>query len=483
MKSFLPYFLFLIPFAAHSQNWEIFNSYDRYNYQASGAPLISNVLFADSFKVVGTDTIYYLNRIVQKPNYITSYDTVLKNLPQFFQKQIRRSGDGTYVFSIDSGYDGFNPDTFVIEAFANVNDNWLYDTTANITATVASQTLQILFGTTDSVKQINLSNGDSILLSKSFGIVGFPSDTLTATGKTPIYYNLAGIETRGVGDSVINFWSIYNFNVGDVFMYQEEPEDDSWDPQDEQKLTILSKNIFSNSIAYTARQVYSSIYSYYGGYPPPAPVFIIDTISLVFQDSAKHFANSYPSQFMDSAFNEKIGEIYGASYKIFSSYTMEDQFKCKTANSLFDSLKENTLLFVDINGYEPSVYTCSICNGLGDTHGNNLYFESGYKYDLIGFIKDSVQSGTVLSDNDITLGISNPIAAFPNISLFPNLTAEYTCLYLSNTPTSGTLHLAVYDLTGRLILSQPRPPIAPKLIAPTYPPPFTSGGFWMKVRM
>ena len=220
----LIFLLFVWPLFTHSQNWEIFNSYDRYNYQTAGAPLITNVLFADSFKLIGSDTIYYLNRIVQKPNYITSYDTVLKNLPQFFQKQIRRSGDGTYVFSIDSGYDRFNPDTFVIEAFANVNDNWLYDTTANITATVTSQTLQILFGTTDSVKQINLSTGDSILLSKSFGIVGFPSDTLTATGKTPMYYNLSGIETRGIGDSVINFWSIYNFNVGDVFIYQENDE-------------------------------------------------------------------------------------------------------------------------------------------------------------------------------------------------------------------------------------------------------------------
>ena len=55
-------------------------------------------------------------------------------------------------------------------------------------------------------------------------LLDFPSDTLTATGKTPMYYNLAGIETRGVGDSVINFWSIYNFNVGDVFMYLQDDE-------------------------------------------------------------------------------------------------------------------------------------------------------------------------------------------------------------------------------------------------------------------
>ena len=384
--------------------------YHRYNYQTAGAPLITNVLFADSFKVVGTDTIYYLNRIVQKPNYISSYDTVLKNLPQFFQKQIRRSIDGTYVFSIDSGYDGFNPDTFVIKTQANVGDNWLYDTTANITATVAGQTLQILFGTTDLIKQINLSNGDSILLSKSFGIVGFPSDTLTASGKTPIYYNLSGIETRGIGDSVINFWSIYNFNVGDVFMYTDLEDGSVYNSNIQYKYTILNKQVFSDSINYLVRDVHYEYDWQYGGKLIMPPYSWIGNITIAFKDSATHFANSFPNQLVPYSYNEYANTL--ANMGSFSLYIFDTTYNvpCKGAPYFFDVIKSDTLLFQN-QGYLNTL-SCAVCRGIGDEFYKANAFESAINLQLIGYIKDGIQYGTVLSDGEIT-GVSNPTAKYP----------------------------------------------------------------------
>jgi hypothetical protein len=441
LKHLLRYLILLLPLSAFSQNWEIFNSYDRYNYQASGAPLITNVLFADSFKVAGSDTIYYLNRIVQKPNYISSYDTVLKNLPQFFQKQIRRSIDGTYVFSIDSGYDGFTPDTFVIKAFANVSDNWLYDTTANITATLASQTLQILFGTTDSVKQINLSNGDSILLSKSFGIVSFPSDTLTATGKTPIYYTLAGIETRGIGDSVINFWSIYNFNVGDVFMYREDDEG-AGESFIDTKYTILSKQVYLDSIKY----IESVAYHQYGAGISPQSGF--DTSTLTFIDSTNHFANTFPGQLVREPYSYESP----SSGNTYSNYVLYPTFNlpCKHSKNVYDSIKLSGIM---CEGTVPDYFECYICSGVGDTYFDYPGPESESTIQLEGYVKNGVMYGTVL-DNWEILGTSDSTTEIAAISLYPNLTAAYTYVHISNAPTNRALHLAVCDLTGRQMLSQ-----------------------------
>lgn len=444
MKRLFPAFLLLISLTLPAQNWEILNSHDRYNYQASGAPLITNVIFADSFKVFGSDTLYYLNRIVQKPNYISSYDTVLRNLPQFFQKQVLRSPDGTYVFSIDSGYDGFNPDTFVIKTRANVGDNWLYDTTANITATVATQTLQILFGTTDSVKQINLSNGDSILLSKSFGIVGFPSDTLTATGKTPMYSNLQGIETRGIGDSVINFWNIYNFNVGDVFMYKLE-DGIGCECHGYFKYTILSRQIFSDSVKYEMQEAFGE--SDNTGYTNDYDI----QISLTFKDSINHFSNSFPKEFIyplyaTSDFSPQTGYAY-SSFMVDSAYNVP----CKVYNTVYDSLNQSMLLMGE---YLWDDDYCEIALGIGDVHYSNFNPIGTWQQDLIGIEKNGVTTGTILTDEEIT-GITGPLNNTFAISLYPNLTADYTYVRLSNFATNPALHLAFYDLAGRIIVNQP----------------------------
>ena len=98
--------------------------------------------------------------------------------------------------------------------------------------------------------------------------------------------------------------------------------------------------------------------------------------------------------------------------------------------------------------------TCYVCEGIGDTYIDDDAPESESTVQLIGCIKNGIQTGTVFSDSEI-LGISTPTTNTPTISLYPNLTSDYTYVHLSNLPTNATLHLAVYNLTGGLMFNQP----------------------------
>ncbi|MDB5283805.1 MAG: hypothetical protein JWO06_2880 [Bacteroidota bacterium] len=176
MKTFLKLFLLCLPFISSAQNWELFNSRDRYNYSAY-APDISHVLFADSFTVSGTDTIYYPNRIVYPSNSSSIADTAFIDEPRFLLKKMIRSSNGQYTFinpdTLHGIYNWSLPDTFVIHANAGVGDSWLFDTVQNVTATVVAAGLSNVFGIPDSVKIILLDPPIFTILSSSANLLAF----------------------------------------------------------------------------------------------------------------------------------------------------------------------------------------------------------------------------------------------------------------------------------------------------------------------
>ena len=126
---------------------------------------------------------------------------------------------------------------------------------------------------------------------------------------------------------------------------------------------------------------------------------------------------------------------------------------CKHSNDLFDSINNNVMTMFFPGGWGGNL-TCYICEGIGDTYIDWNGPESESTVQLIGCIKNGVQTGSVLSDSEI-LGISTPPPSIFTISLYPNLTADYTYLYLNNITNGTGLHIAAYDLTGRQVLNQP----------------------------
>ncbi|MEO6303245.1 MAG: hypothetical protein ABIP51_08730, partial [Bacteroidia bacterium] len=81
-----------------------------------------------------------------------------------------------------------------------------------------------VFAVSDSIKTIVIGLNDTLVLSKSFGIIQFPKPY--SLNK---YYRLVGIENAATydvnavyGTKVPNFWDMYNYTIGDMFYMTDE---------------------------------------------------------------------------------------------------------------------------------------------------------------------------------------------------------------------------------------------------------------------
>jgi len=113
-----------------------------------------------------------------------------------------------------------------------------------ISAEVIAITAGEILGNADSLKHIALSNGDTIILSKSHGIIEFPqvdNDT---------YYRLIGIQTRGLGFKMPDYREFFDFNVGDIFQYEIETGALPLGTYGTVKITITDKQVSQESIVY-----------------------------------------------------------------------------------------------------------------------------------------------------------------------------------------------------------------------------------------
>jgi hypothetical protein len=219
-KNYLVILLSLFCLLSEAQNWNVFNKNYRYNYKHDASTIISNVLFQDSISQLGSDTIYYMNRIGMLcvgacPGYTSvltvSNPAAILNLPQFLQRTIIKYANGLVMLK--------DPNKLALKPNCALNQTWLFDSISNITATCTAIHQQNLFGILDSVKTILLNQQDTIRISKSFGIISFPE--LYNQNRS---YRLLGIEnlnsydsTALFGTKVPNAWDFYNYQVGDIF--------------------------------------------------------------------------------------------------------------------------------------------------------------------------------------------------------------------------------------------------------------------------
>jgi hypothetical protein len=205
------------------QNWRVFNPAYRYNYKFDFNPVVTNVIFADSVTNNLGYTSSYMNRIGVEctgPCYWatnslvnTSDRIILPDMPQFLQKTITCDPNGLYYLEDTA--------QFVINPQCQISQSWLFDSSSNISATCVAMQAAINFGQNDSLKTILLTGGDTIRLSRNFGIMQFPMPY-----QKNKYYRLAGIEKAGsydsaafMGERVPNAWDIYKFSVGDKFCF------------------------------------------------------------------------------------------------------------------------------------------------------------------------------------------------------------------------------------------------------------------------
>ena len=152
--------LFLLTFSlCYSQNWAPINSIEKFNYQIDTASYISNTLWIDSVKIIGSDSVFYLNKIVLDCfDCPWTFDPLIEfkiaNQGQFLQERIIKKEPDVYRFE--------GKRTFTLKTHFALNESWTFDSTGNVVATVVDIFEDEIFGETDSLKTIQLSNGAKV---------------------------------------------------------------------------------------------------------------------------------------------------------------------------------------------------------------------------------------------------------------------------------------------------------------------------------
>lgn len=418
----IAFFLVFISAGLYAQNWNIFNKNYRYNYKFNNSAVVTNVLFIDTVKQLGLDTIYTMNRIGVEctsncpviPGSNPSATVALwLNMPQFLQRKIKKFSNGVVMLQDTS--------KIVIIPTCTLNQTWLFDSIANVTATCVITGTQSIFGTTDSVKTI-LVNADTLKLSKSFGILVYPK--LYSQNK---YYRLVGIENKSAydqtalyGEKVPNVWEFFEYSVGDIFTKKSSYYYKNGN-------TITSYYTF-NTFTIQTKSTSSSGYTYTAGYqdrsgsipgfvyavdcndnPPPfGSTYSTGTTQLVYSDLSNPAFNEnqmYPGMFIISnsptTFSyisiggcglpenivkfgvDNTGRFYKYMGKSCPSYSFPVMPNSSAVNAYN---KDGNYAAYNPNGFNQYC----VGSGVGTVNNNCFFFEGGSHYSLGSAVKNGI---------------------------------------------------------------------------------------------
>ena len=231
-----------ISFIGISQNWNLINTNRTVFFQHSDSTNITNTIVIDSTLINGVNANYYTG-------YAFKYCDTCANF-SYYEPIIYRYAKELLGFNIENDITNnqYNLDNNTIQHHSQLGTNWQFNT--SLTATVINTGEQTILGILDSVKTIQLSNTDTIIISKNYGVIRYPD--FENIGK---HYTMVGYHEgkNSYGNYLPNFWRTYDFNVGDVFCHRKRQGNGGTFKfyKDETKTTIINKTITSNSIEYT----------------------------------------------------------------------------------------------------------------------------------------------------------------------------------------------------------------------------------------
>lgn len=256
LKSFctIAFFALLFSFnVGHAQNWRPFNSSEKYNYSRTNVNHIVRTAYVDSVTVENGDSVYHFNRILKVcdtcgdnicgngPYYFDCY--AFPDQPSLYYREMLDQGNGDFLFR--------NPNDFLVKTLANQGQAWICDSTTNLIATVNSVYASNILGSVDSLKLILIGNSDTLIISKSHGVIQFPD---LDGGRV---YHLEGIHGRDLGKLVPGFWEIYDIDSGDVFEYLYRSSLPTWhDTAAISKVTITKRVVSGDSIILDYQEIY-----------------------------------------------------------------------------------------------------------------------------------------------------------------------------------------------------------------------------------
>ncbi len=207
---------FFIALTAHAQNWALLNPAYKYNYSNNGSDTITDQVFVTHIDTLGVDSIRYeLNEFARPCGTCdpTVYSTscvwsgqqpILKTgIPHALGNDVVEGGLDWWI-TVMAG-------SMLIKPHAAVGTTWT--SPLGGLASVYAMDTMTLFGVLDSVKLIAYSGGDSLLLTRSFGMAARWTDPTTPQ-------ELVGLDgDLQLGRHVPDAGDYFSHQIGDVLEF------------------------------------------------------------------------------------------------------------------------------------------------------------------------------------------------------------------------------------------------------------------------
>jgi hypothetical protein len=459
MKNCYTLLIVLISSLSFGQNWKLIDEKKTYFYKHSDSLLITNAIKTKTVTETAADTSYSIQTRLTICDTCTvipaeAIGGILYNAfsPEFFGfNTIYTVATNDYLFA-----DG------IIKHHAQLSDSWLFDSGSGITATLASAEDSTIFGVLDSIKIIQLSTLDTIIISKNNGIIRYPD--FENAGK---YFLITGY-TKGqnsAGDFVPNMWQVYDFNAGDEFCYEGIRIDMSVPEliSSTVNVKIIEDLSVTDTLIYKVKYYGVSVHEYYGPDPEDAwPDFTVAGSyfkTLKLYDTSSVRENNYGfyeiSPFVTDApefYQQAPGyllDIDNISYQCEENPSIEFGYIDYQFSSTYGYMKR----YRQFNFYGDSLcYRSSgatednktlYAAGIGLIDNFYFCFETGDSDMLNGFVKDGDTTGTICGFPE-DLGFK--IAEQNNLRLYPNPATNQIQL------DANYQEVQFHSLTGKLIL-------------------------------
>lgn len=455
MRTVVLILVLLAASASNAQNWALLNPAYKYNYSNDGTDTISNQIFVTHIDTLGPDSFRYeLNRIgVVCDTCPASLGGpcdgcyVRVNQPQFLGFDCIRSG-GDWLF--------LGPDTFLIRSDASVGATWSFNAGAGITATVDAEWSDSSFTLPDTLRRILLSNGDTLILSNTFGVTRFDL--------SGVHFDLLGVEGAGVGRLFPDPMAYFDYQPGDHLIYKVisvwwyTPNGGPWFHAPHyyfHEVVITGRTDLVDTVDYTTSVARSIDFTSYPGWlidepnwTPPLDHWSFDRTGLLLDHP---ILSAYPGEVLDTAicwssdydagFIVRQG-IAADGRSVLYSQTLGTAFGAPTSG--FDSSQAIMPdLFPSINEVNINIL---YEEGLGI---RKVEFKGGWlgaslSVELVGAI---IGGDTIIPPPAINWQVGMTEEHFSDFKLFPNPTDDaFTVTGISEGRT-----LTILDLEGRLV--------------------------------
>jgi len=194
-----------LPFLLLAQSWQPIKPGHLHHFLPEGDTVI-HTIWVDSTTAIGADTVFYLNRTLVPSNPRDERYFAL-NQPHFLMREMVKKGDSLYQFRDTAA--------FSIYTHLGKKEGRTFRLEAGLEATLEIRKDSSYWGIKDSIQRFRLNDGQLLILSKSYGILQFPS-----LGPGYRSWKLIGIEgPDSAGLSIPTFADYHRFEVGDVFEY------------------------------------------------------------------------------------------------------------------------------------------------------------------------------------------------------------------------------------------------------------------------